>query len=276
VSSRVTASLDIVAPAIAGWLNAAGPLVVGICGSQGSGKSTLSRHLAERFADQGVRVAVLSLDDLYLSREARQRLAETVHPMFATRGVPGTHDVATGKTVLGVMKAGQPVRLPRFDKAGDQPAPEGEWPLIARADLILFEGWCVGATPQADYELREPVNDLEATLDERGIWRRYVNDALKGPYKGLFSQMDRLIFLAAPDFTVVSDWRTQAEHDLRDQLRREGRKGTRVMTDAEVARFVLHYERLTRHILRDMPDRADLTLWLDAGRRVVRTTTSAG
>jgi D-glycerate 3-kinase len=266
----VTASLDVVAPAIESWLKANGPLIVGICGAQGSGKSTLSRHLAEHFEPRGVRVAVLSLDDLYLSREARGRLAESVHPMFATRGVPGTHDVALGETVLDALKAGRPVRVPRFDKSSDQPAPEAEWPLIEGAGLVLFEGWCVGATPQADHDLREPVNDLEAMLDVKGVWRRHVNDALKGPYRRLFGRMDRLILLAAPDFTVVADWRTQAEHDLRDRLKREGRTGTRVMSDGEVARFVLHYERLTQAILSEMPGRADLTLRLDAGRRVTQ------
>ncbi len=272
----MTASLEIVAPAIASWLSDARPLVVGICGSQGSGKSTLSRHLAEYFEDRAVRVAVLSLDDLYLSREARGRLADRISPLFVTRGVPGTHDVALGETVLDALQAGRPVRLPRFDKATDQSAPDTEWPLIEGADLILFEGWCVGAVPQADHELSDPVNDLEATLDMQGTWRRYVNDALKGSYRRLFERTDRLILLAAPDFTVVADWRTQAEHELRDRLRREGRTGTRVMTDSEVARFVLHYERLTQAILREMPGRADLTLRLDAGRRVLSQVRHAG
>ena len=265
----MNAPLEIVAPLIEGWLEAATPLIVGICGSQGSGKSTLSRRLAEHFEERGVSVAVLSLDDLYLSREARGRLADSVSPMFATRGVPGTHNVTLGEAVLDALKARRPVHLPRFDKASDQPLPEREWPLVEEADLILFEGWCVGAVPQAEYELREPVNDLEDALDARGIWRRHVNDALKGSYRQLFSKMDRLILLAAPDFAVVTDWRTQAERELRDRLKREGRAGTRVMTDGEVVRFVLHYERLTRHILREMPGRADLTLRLDASRRVI-------
>ncbi len=265
----MTGSFEIVAPVIAGWLTAASPLIVGICGAQGSGKSTLSRDLAEHFEERGVRVAVLSLDDLYLSREARGRLAHSVSPMFATRGVPGTHDVALGETVLDALKVGRPVRLPRFDKASDQPVPETEWQLVEGADVVLFEGWCVGAMPQADYELIEPVNDLEATVDAQGVWRRHVNGALKGPYRRLFDRLDRLILLAAPDFTVVAEWRTQAEQALRDRLKREGRTGTRVMTDGEVARFVLHYERLTQAILREMPGRADLTLKLDAGRRVV-------
>lgn len=271
----MTGSLDLVLKDVLGWLsNGKRSLIVGICGAQGSGKSTLARHLAEELEDAGYRAAILSLDDLYLPRAARQALAETVHPMFATRGVPGTHDVALGLRVLDALKAGQPVRLPRFDKSADNPLPEGDWPLVEAADVILFEGWCVGARPQDSGDLIQPINDLEADRDPDGTWRRAVNDALKGPYQDLFGRLDRLILLAAPDFHTVQDWRTQQEHGLREQLKREGKVGTRVMSDAEVAVFIRFYERLTRHVLREMPHRADLTLWLDAGRRVIESKTA--
>jgi D-glycerate 3-kinase len=272
---RVTASLDLSLQAIEGWLsNSKRPLVVGICGAQGSGKSTLARHLGEELEDAGRRVAILSLDDLYLPRNARQNLADTVHPMFATRGVPGTHDVNLGLRVLDALRAGQPVHLPRFDKGADNPLPENDWPLVEAADVILFEGWCVGARPQAPADLVQPINDLEIDRDPDGIWRRAVNDALAGPYQDLFGRLDRLILLAAPDFHTVQDWRTQQEHGLRERLKREGKVGTRVMSDAEIAVFIRFYERLTRHILKEMPPRADLTLWLDAGRRVIESKTA--
>ena len=267
----MTASLDIAASALDAWLKAQPrPLVVGVCGAQGSGKSTLARKLCEQVEARGGRVAVLSIDDLYLSHAARQNLAATVHPLFATRGVPGTHDVALGLRCLDALKAGQPVRLPRFDKGSDNPLPEREWPMIDKCvDLILFEGWCVGATPQTDAELIAPVNDLEAEYDPEGLWRRAVNDALAGPYAKLFARIDRLILLAAEGFEVVRDWRTQQEHGLRYRLRREGRHGTRVMSDAEVARFIRFYERLTRHILAEMPRRADLVIDIDAARKTI-------
>jgi D-glycerate 3-kinase len=271
----MTGSLDLVLKAVLGWLsNGKRPLVIGICGAQGSGKSTLARHLSEELEDAGFSTAILSLDDLYLPRAARQTLAETVHPMFATRGVPGTHDVNLGLRVLDALKAGLPVRLPRFDKSADNPLPESDWPLVEGADVILFEGWCVGARPQEPGDLIEPVNDLEATRDPDGAWRRAVNDALKGPYQDLFDRLNKLILLAAPDFHTVQDWRTQQEHGLREQLKREGKVGTRVMSDAEVAVFIRFYERLTRHVLKEMPTRADLTLWLDAGRRVIESKTA--
>lgn len=244
------------------------PLVVGVCGAQGSGKTTLVARLAQRFP----RSATLSLDDLYLSREARRALARDIHPLFATRGVPGTHDVALGQEVLARLGAGEPVRLPRFDKARDDRLPEEDWPQ-ARADceLVLFEGWCVGARAQPAAALAVPVNALEAEEDADAKWRVHVNSALKGDYASLFGRLDRLALLAAPDWATVPRWRMQQEEDLR---RRAG-AGAGIMADAEIARFTAHFERLTRWILAEMPARA-LTLYLNAQRRPVATTDGGG
>ncbi len=257
-------SLKVVETEVWNWLKSAEkPFVLGICGAQGSGKSTLSEGLAERLEDEGMTIALLSLDDLYLAPEARP---VAVSPLFATRGVPGTHDVALGERVFAGLKAGQPTRLPRFDKANDRPLSESDWPEITAPDVIIFEGWCVGARPQADEDLTEPVNDLEGADD--GVWRRAVNEALKGPYATLFGHIDRLILLAAPGFEIVRDWRIEQENTLRQRLETEGRTGAKVMSDDEVGRFIQYYERLTRHILRTMPYYADLTLQLDSSRNM--------
>ena len=194
---------DVVCEAVAGWLDERAPLVVGVCASQGAGKSTLCREAKARFEARGRRVAVLSLDDLYLSHAARAELAARVHPLFATRGVPGTHDVALGARVLDALRAGGTARLPRFDKASDDPLPQSDWPDAAAPDLILFEGWCVGVPAQAASALAAPVNALERDEDADGVWRRAVNDALAGPYAELWARIDRLVFLAAPDFDTV-------------------------------------------------------------------------
>lgn len=263
----LTASLDIVARAVASW--AERPLVVGICGAQGSGKSTVSRELKMAFEAKGERVAVLSIDDLYLGRAARTKLAADVHPLFITRGVPGTHDVALGLDLLTAMKVGQTVRLPRFDKASDEPLPADEWLEVTAPSLILFEGWCVGAHAQANADLATPVNALEAWEDGDAVWRSHVNNALKGPYARLFAAIDRLVLLAAPDFAVVQNWRGQQERSLRKRLIREGRDPALAMSDDALRRFIAHYQRLTTHILREMPGRADLVLRLDEARRIV-------
>lgn len=266
----MTGSPERILEALDGWLaRASGPFVLGLCGSQGSGKSTLAAALTQRLENQGRRVAVLSLDDLYLSRALRAERAREVHPLFAVRGPPGTHDVAAGADLLDALKAGRPVRLPRFDKAEDAPAPFETWPAVTGpVDVVILEGWCVGAAPEPTEALAAPINALEAEDDPKGVWRRAVNDALAGPYAELFSRVDRLVMLAAPSFEVVRAWRTQQEHDLKRRLAAEGRTGAHVMSDADIARFVQHYERLTRHMLRDMPGRADLVLHLDETRRL--------
>ncbi len=239
------------------------PVVIGLCGAQGSGKSTAAARAAEQLAAEGLATAVLSLDDLYLTLAERVSLAATVHPLLRTRGVPGTHDVGLGIALLDGLARGGTVRLPRFDKAADDRAPADAWPLTP-PDLrvLLFEGWCVGAAPQADDALAEPVNALEADEDRDGRWRHYVNDQLAGPYQSLFARLDRLVLLRAPDFGVVRGWRIEQEQALR-QATGGG------MSDADIDRFVRHYERLTRHILAEMLGRADVTVSLDPNRTII-------
>lgn len=242
------------------------PLVVGVCGSQGSGKSTVCKLLTTRFAQAGLKVANLSLDDLYLPLAERVTLAKHVHPLLRTRGVPGTHDTKLGVHTLNALGHGGNVPLPRFDKSIDDRRPKAEWDCVqGPVQLVLFEGWCVGARPQTLASLEPPANALEANEDVDGRWRRYVNDALGGEYQRLFGKIDFLVLLAAPSFDVVLKWRTQQEHELRAQ---SGDKSG-VMSDAALARFIQHYERLTRHILIEMPGRADLVIRLSSERTVL-------
>jgi D-glycerate 3-kinase len=244
-----------------------GPLIVGLCGSQGSGKSTVCKKVAARLTDAGLKVATLSLDDLYLPLAARMKLAELVHPLLRTRGVPGTHDSKLGIHTLHDLAQAKEIKLPRFDKARDDRHPEAAWETIqGPVDLVLFEGWCVGARPQGLEALTQPINALEANEDVDGRWRRYVNDALGGEYQRLFAKVDLLVLLAAPSFDVVLKWRTQQEDELRSQVQGD-RSG--VMSDEQIARFIQHYERLTKHVLIEMPPRADLVIRLGEDRAVL-------
>jgi D-glycerate 3-kinase len=239
--------------------------VLGIAGAQGSGKSTLARGLRARMERRGVACALLSIDDLYLTRAERAALARDVHPLLATRGVPGTHDVALGLAAIDTLARGEAVRLPRFDKGADDRVPEAEWPCAsAGTRLLILEGWCVGARPQAAAALVEPVNALEAAEDADGRWRAYVNAALAGPYQALFARIDALALLAAPDFAVVARWREEQETALRG---RGG--GAGVMGPAGVQRFIQHYERITRAMLEEMPGRVDMMVRLGVDRGVM-------
>lgn len=238
------------------------PAILGLCGAQGSGKTTIARWTVRLLEARGMRAVALSLDDFYLSRDARLRLAREVHPMLAVRGPPGTHDVPLAGAVIDQLRAKGKVALPRFDKAADTRAPRGTWETVASpVDVILLEGWCVGAVSQGEAALVEPVNDLERDEDPQGVWRAFVNNQLDGPYQFLFARLQDLILLQAPSFEVVAGWRAEQEAKLR------ARTGGG-MSEAEIGRFVAHYERLTRWILAEMPARADWVVTLDAERQV--------
>lgn len=240
--------------------------VLGLCGAQGSGKSTLAMALKSVLVEQGVTTVILSLDDLYLRRSEREALARDVHPLLATRGVPGTHDVALGLATLDSLTRGGLTRVPRFDKAADDRQPTCRWDIVeGPTAVVIFEGWCVGARPQADAELVAPINRLEMERDSDGRWRRGVNAQLSGSYQALFDRIDVLVLLQAPDFDVVHEWRAEQEAALRSGAASMASPG--VMSDDALRTFIAHYERLTRHILCEMPARADLVVSLDAQRK---------
>lgn len=242
-------------------------LLVGLCGAQGSGKSTAAAALVQLLQQVDLPAATLSIDDFYLPRAARAELARSVHPLLATRGVPGTHDVELAQATIDQLAQPGEVLVPVFDKARDDRRPHREWKRIeGPLRVVILEGWCVGARPQPGSELAEPVNALERDEDAQGIWRRYVNDALAGPYRALYDRLSPMVLLQAPSFEVVHGWRAEQEQKLRERLQREGGDLSRLMDDAAIARFIAHYERVTRHILAEMPGRADHLVRLSANR----------
>jgi D-glycerate 3-kinase len=242
------------------------PLLVGINGAQGSGKTTVCEFLELLLASQGLAATTLSLDDLYLTRAARAELAENVHPLFATRGVPGTHDVALGMTILDQLMADKSVELPQFDKATDDRAPQTVH-VEAPVDVVLFEGWCVGARPQDETALKDPVNDLEWREDRHGTWRREVNRRLANDYAELFGRIDLLVMLKVPDFAAVRANRRLQESKLG--------AGPAVMDDAALDRFLAHYQRLTEWMFAEMPSRADIVIEIGRDPRPTRVSKNA-
>jgi len=236
-------------------------VMIGLCGAQGSGKTTVASATVEALAARGLRAVALSIDDVYLTRGERLALARAIHPLCATRGPPGTHDIALAQATLRALGDGTKTALPAFDKATDDRAPQAVWRVLeGPLDAVILEGWCVGARPEPDERLELPINDLEAREDAEGRWRRWSNDALAERYQSLFAKLDALVLLAAPGFEVVRGWRTEQEQALRL------RTGAG-LSDNDVGRFVQHYERLTRWILAEMPARADWTIRLDRERR---------
>lgn len=233
------------------------PRLIGVAGAQGSGKTTLAKAAAERLG--GV---ALSLDDVYLTRAERTALARSEHPLLAVRGPPGTHDLDLAHRVIDDLLAGRSTALPRFDKLrDDRGRPEA---FEGTPRVVLIDGWCLGATPQASAALVEPINALEHDHDPDGRWRRRANIMLAGPYADFFRRFDTIIHLAAPDFSAVLEWRCEQEAGLLG-VSPDALPGSR---RDDLAVFIQHFERVTRHMLAGGV-LAATTVRLDAARRVL-------
>jgi D-glycerate 3-kinase len=237
-------------------------LVVGVSGCQGSGKSTLAALLVLLLKElMGLRCINLSIDDFYLTRDQRLALSRSVHPLLATRGVPGTHDVPLALAVIRDLGRAGEVAIPRFNKAIDDRCPESGWPrVLAPVDVVVIEGWCLSIGPQPEHALVAPVNGLEEQDDPDAVWRTYVNNSIRGEYAELYALVDYLVMLKAPDFSKVFEWRQNQEDKLAASV--APGSDTRVMNREQLVRFIQHYERVTRHGLDTLPARADVVFEL--------------
>lgn len=251
-----------------------GTLIVGVNGAQGTGKSTLSLLLKQLLQAQQLECVVISIDDLYLTRAQRTRLSNEVHPLLKTRGVPGTHDLRLGLDLITALKSATTttrIAIPHFDKARDERSPAQHWQVHSGVvDVIVLEGWCVGALPTALEG--DPINALERGHDADGKWRRYVQAQLV-EYQRLFAQIDLLVMLKAPSMECIIQWRILQESKLIARLEaavqasnrpaEAGASSQGIMNEAELLWFIMHYERLTRYMLKTLPGHADVVLDLD-------------
>lgn len=244
-----------------------GTYIIGISGCQGSGKSTLASLLVMMLNKMlGLRCINLSIDDFYLTHAERQALGKSIHPLLATRGVPGTHDVELAISTISSLQNSAVTAVPRFDKALDDRMPVAQWPNVrGPVDVIVLEGWCVSVAAQPEDLLEEPVNELETLEDPDGIWRRYVNDAISKKYQELYDLQDYLVFLKAPDFAKVFEWRQNQENRLEEKYARENggnEVDNRIMSPNQLRHFIQHYERVTRYALETLADKADAVFQL--------------
>ncbi len=238
------------------------PLVQGFLGGQGTGKSTLVLVLSRILQCRGWRVCRLSLDDLYKTYEERLALQQ-FDPRLRWRGPPGTHDVELGLTVLRALKQKQnshPVEIPRFDKsmhngAGDRTTPE----IVSSIDIVLFEGWFVGARPVDPAVFATAPPPILTEADRQ--FARDCNDQLH-IYLPLWDLIDGLIVLRPTDYRLSQQWRREAEQ----RMVTDGRTG---MSDAEINEFVeyfwrsLHPDLFITPLCSD-PTHVDLVIEIDA------------
>ena len=249
-------------------MSANAPYFVGINGSQGSGKSTMSEFLKDYLSETyALKVIVMSLDDFYFSRIDRQKIAADVHPLFKTRGVPGTHNMSLVKTVLNALKRQHPTIIPRFNKATDNPYPVSAWTTVSDAvDIVIFEGWCWGVEAQTYEQLQKPANTFEATEDPNAVWRNHANLQLSLHYQTLYSLMDKWVMLKAPSFEEVFAWRLEQEQKLNSAT--AAKDQTAVMNEPQIKRFIQHYQRLTEHALETTANTCDHVYKLNTSRAI--------
>lgn len=252
---------------IAAQRNKGNTLFVGINGCQGSGKTTLADYLCWQLHNAGFTACALSIDDFYLTQTERSELAKRIHPLFRTRGVPTTHDVALATRTLKALSQSGEVSLPQFDKAIDDRMPKSSWQTVSTPlQVVILEGWCVAIPPQNDKALALPINDLEREYDPHAIWRTTVNNQLRDNYPSLWSQLDTLIMLKAPAFECVYTWRLEQEEKLRQHQTHQDATG--IMSAEQIRTFIAHYERLTRHALACLPAYCDHVFELDNHRGI--------
>ncbi len=232
------------------------PQFIGICGGQGTGKTTLSAYLKAKWQSSGKKVVSISLDDYYMSKAERDELGAAVHPLFTERGLPGTHNIAQAIADFHKLQQGNPVIIPRFNKACDDLYAKVEWQFIETpVDIIIIEGWCIGVSAQHLDELQLPVNQFEFEQDPNGHFRQRVNHYLAADYQDFFAFITTLVYLDMGDFSRVERWRQQQEKSL---IRRVGQG----MSEVEVTAFIQKFERLTMHCQRTLTSRADVYIKL--------------
>ena len=246
------------------------PYFVGLAGGQGTGKTTISsiiKIILEKYFK--LKVFKISIDDFYKTRKERIALSKKVHPMLLTRGVPGTHDISMMLDFFKKSKARKfkNMKLPNFNKAIDDRFPKNKWNKInKRPDVIIFEGWCVGARAEVNKTLKKSINSMEKANDGKLVWRKYVNQQLKTKYKKLYSQLNCMIYLKAKNFSLLQKWRLKQEHKL--WLKTKKKDSHKIMSKGDVINFMQTYQRITQNMFKNMPKYASIILNLNSNHQI--------
>ena len=234
-----------------------------ISGSQGTGKSTLAKLfklVIEKIYKK--KVMLLSVDDYYLSKNQRLKLSKKIHPLMITRGVPGTHNITALKDHINHFKKQHfPIITPTFNKLKDDISRKRK--VIKNAQILLLEGWCCGSKPISNKYLFKNINSIENVFDKNKIWRKYYNSLLQNEYKDVFSLFDKQIYIQIPSFKYVLNWRY-----LQEKSNASKSNNKEFMNKVDLHIFIQHYEKLTKWMMKTMPDKADIILKVDENQKI--------
>ena len=243
-------------------------LILGFSGGQGSGKTTVTgilKIILKKFFKR--RIHVSSIDDFYKTLEDRNKISNKIHPLLKTRGVPGTHDINLVKNFFNIIrkKKFKKIKIPKFEKAMDNRLEKKYWFNIKqKPEIVILEGWCVGARPQSNSLIKRPINILEKYEDKDLKWRKYVNEKLKKEYKKLFLMIDHLIFMKIPNFKVVFKWRLLQEK----KLKKKSYSNKKIMSHNEIKRFIMFYQRITLQMIKDLSKSASIIMLLKKNHEI--------
>ena len=246
------------------------PFFVGLAGGQGTGKTTTSsiiKIILEKYFQ--LNVFKISIDDFYKTRKERILLSKKIHPMLLTRGVPGTHDINMMLNFFKKVKNKKfkSFQLPNFNKAIDDRFAKKYWYNIKkRPDVIIFEGWCVGAKHEKKSSLNKAINSMERIKDPKKVWRKYVNHQLKQKYKDLYSQLNCLIYLKAKNFSLLQKWRLKQENKL--WLKSKKTSKHKIMNKDDVISFMQTYQRITENMFKKMTNYASILVNLGSDHQI--------
>jgi D-glycerate 3-kinase len=246
------------------------PLIIGLAGGQGSGKTTISSILTlilQKYFK--LNVFKISIDDFYKTRKDRKLLSKNKHPLLMTRGVPGTHDIDLMLSFFKKIKDKnfKSLQVPKFNKAIDDRCSKRLWYKIKKKpDIVIFEGWCVGARAQSSSQLEKPTNSLEKVYDQGSKWRTHVNNQLKTKYKRLFNQLDGLLYLKARNFNLLRKWRLKQERKLWDQ--KKNKKNLKIMSNGDVINFMQTYQRITQQMFKDAIKSSSIIMDLNSKHQI--------
>jgi len=246
------------------------PLIIGLAGGQGTGKTTITSIITIILKKYfKLDVFKISIDDFYKTIKQRTLLSKNKHPLLMTRGVPGTHDIDIMLNFFKRIKVKnfKILKLPKFNKGVDDRCKQNLWYKIqSKPDVVILEGWCVGARSQNSKELKKPVNSLEKIHDQNFKWRQYVNYQLKTKYKKLFNQLDYILFLKAKNFSLLRRWRLKQEKKL--WLKSKNKKNLKVLNKSKVKNFMDTYQRITQQMFKDMPKYSSIVMNLNNSHQI--------
>ena len=238
-----------------------------ISGSQGIGKTTLLKLITlilKKYYKKNI--LSLSLDDFYFDKKTRLELSTNIHPLLKTRGVPGTHDIKYIESIINNFdKSKYPIKLPNFDKLTDDRKKKFTY-IKSKSDILILEGWCVGCPSVNKKYLFNNLNYLEKKYDNNFIWRKYYNHQLKTTYFKLFKKFNSIVYLKAPSFNYVCNWRINQEK----HLKRFKKNSSLGMSNKEIRIFIQFYEKITKWMVKKMPEKSDIVLYFNKKQKIYK------